>query len=66
MPIITDHDPATPACSQTCPVCGQMLRYFALNPSALLDWVEILQEDLTTLHDHLHDLKTAIESAVLP
>jgi hypothetical protein len=43
-----------------------MLRYFALNPSALLDWVEILQEDLTTLHDHLHDLKTAIESAVLP
>jgi hypothetical protein len=49
-----------------CPTCETPLRFFPLHASALLDWVEILDEDLTMLHHHLHDLKRSIESSVLP
>jgi hypothetical protein len=62
---VHDNEYDAPA-PQTCPVCQQPLRFFPLNPSAMLDWVEILQEDLATLHDHLRDLKRVVESAVLP
>jgi len=32
--------------------------------SAALDWVEILQDDVATLHAHLHHLKAALEEAM--
>jgi len=32
--------------------------------SAALDWVDILQDDLATLHAHLHHLKAALEEVM--
>jgi hypothetical protein len=64
--MIHDPEPASTPAPQTCPVCQQPLRYFPLAASALLDWVEVLDEDLATLRDHFHDLKAAVASSVLP
>jgi hypothetical protein len=35
-------------------------------PSAVLDWCAGLDADLATLRTHLHDLKAAVASSVLP
>jgi len=58
-----DHEPLAP---QTCPTCGLELRYFAIVPSAILDWLVLLDNDISTLHSHVRGLRSAVESAVLP
>jgi len=62
---IADQNADTPA-PPCCPLCGVPLRFFSLVPSAVLDWCAGLDADLATLRTHLHDLKAAVASSVLP
>jgi hypothetical protein len=62
---IYEPDAACPA-PACCPVCQQPLRYFPLVPSAVLDWLTLIQEDMATLDTHIRDLKQSVEQGVLP
>ena len=53
-PCPTDHTPRSPL-----PVRAPFEQL-----SAALDWVEVLQDDVATLHAHLHHLKAALEEVM--
>jgi hypothetical protein len=61
--IVAHNAPETPDLP-TCPCCGQPSRPISLPRSALLDWVEVLHDDLATLHEHLHNLKATLEKGL--
>jgi hypothetical protein len=69
---IHENDDACPA-PDCCALCGTPARYFPLQASLLLDWVltlqgdvASLQDEITSMDDHLRGLKQIIEEAVLP
>ena len=71
-PAPDNPDPATPA-PACCALCGTPARYFPLQASLLLDWVltlqgdvASLQDEITSMDDHLRGLKKVIEQGVLP
>jgi len=63
------------ACSapDCCALCGMPARCFPLNASRLIDWVltlqgdvASLQEEISSMDDHIRDLKKLVEEAILP
>lgn len=47
-----------------CHHCGTRLTFHPV-PSALLDWLTVLEQDLGTAQDHLSHLKQILEEAIL-